>query len=116
MFLTGALRGPLTVFCPVLIKQALHGSASDFRIAISAFGAGGLLGAIALLGIKPSYDRRKLSSWFATGYGILLVLTALSPGKSGWPVLLGIAGFSMNVTNTLANTLLLATTSPSLRG
>ena len=61
VFLTSALCGPMTVFSPVHIKQVLHVGASDFSIAMSAFGAGGPLGAIALLGIDPSYDRRKTS-------------------------------------------------------
>ena len=51
---TSTLCGPLIVFCPVLVKEALHGDVGDFSIAIGAFGVGGLLGASALLGSMPS--------------------------------------------------------------
>lgn len=116
VFLTSTLCGPLTIFCPVLIKEVLHGTVSDFSIAISAFGIGGLIGAIALLGVSPTYDRRYLSSYFAVAYGVLLILVAVSPWILMLPLLLGVAGFSMNVTSTSANVLLQAKTSPSLRG
>jgi MFS family permease len=99
----------------VLVKDALGGDVSDFSMAISAFGIGGLLGAITLLGIDPAYDRRRLSSWFAAGYGVLLILAALCPWIWVLAALLVVAGLSMSVSNTSANTLLQATASPSLR-
>ena len=114
--LTSALCGPLIVFCPVLVKEALHGDVADFSAAIGAFGVGGLVGAIALLGVDAGRDRRRLSSWFAAGYGLILILAALNPWFWGLPALLILAGLSMSVSNISANTLLQSTTLPRLRG
>jgi hypothetical protein len=36
VLLTSTLCGPLIIFCPVLVKDVLHGVASDFSIAIGA--------------------------------------------------------------------------------
>jgi hypothetical protein len=51
VLLTSTLCGPLIVFCPVLVKEALQGDVGDFSLAIGAFGVGGLIGAIAVLGV-----------------------------------------------------------------
>ena len=116
VLLTSTLCGPLIVFCPVLVKQVLHGDVGDFSIDIGAFGVGGLLGAIALLGVDAQRDRRRLSSWFAVGYGLVLTLVALNPWPWGLTVLLVLAGVAMSVSNTSANALLQATTFVGLRG
>jgi predicted MFS family arabinose efflux permease len=116
VLLTSTLCGPLIVFCPVLVKDALQGDVGDFSVAIAAFGVGGLLGAIALLGVDARRDRRRLSSWFAVGYGLVLTLAALNPWSWGLPALLVLAGASMSVSNTSANSLLQATAAPELRG
>jgi MFS family permease len=114
--LTSTLCGPLIIFCPVLVKEVLNGDVSDFSFAIGAFGVGGLLGAAALLGVDPERDRRKLGSWFAAGYGAIVALTALNPWSWGLPPLLVLAGLSMSVSNTSANSFLQATAPPQLRG
>lgn len=104
------------MFCPVLVKTALQGSVNGFSVAIAAFGGGGLLGSIALLGIDASRDRRRISSWLARCYGAILMLAALNPWFWGLPGLLALAGFAMTISNTSANALLQATASPELRG
>jgi MFS family permease len=116
VLLTSMLCGPLIIFCPVLVKDALHGDASEFSIAIGAFGVGGLLGAVGLLGIDPTHDRRWLSSWSAAGYGVIVALCALNPWFWGLPVLLVLAGVSMSMGNTSANAFLQAAVPPQLRG
>jgi MFS family permease len=116
VLITSIFCGPLIVFCPVLVKQALHGGVGDFSLAIGAFGAGGLLGATALLGVDPGGDRRRLSSAFAAAYGLVLVLAALDPWLWGLAGLLVLAGLSMSVSNTSANALLQATAPAALRG
>ncbi|SFI35884.1 Predicted arabinose efflux permease, MFS family [Collimonas sp. OK307] len=110
------LCGPLIVFCPVLVKDALHGDARQFSIALGAFGVGGLLGAIALLSVGTGHDLRRLSSWFAAGYGAILVCAALNQWYWLLPILLVLAGLSMNASNISANSLLQASASPLLRG
>lgn len=116
VLLTSLLCGPLIVFCPVLVKTVLHGDVAGFSLAITAFGAGGLLGSIALLGVDAGRDRRGISSWLARCYGAVLVLVALNPWLWGLPFLLAVAGFAMTVSNTSANTLLQAACLPELRG
>ncbi len=113
---TSMLCGPLIIFCPVLVKDVLHGDASEFSLAIGAFGVGGLLGAVGLLGVDAQRDRRWLSSGFAASYGAITALAAINPWSWGLPILLVFAGLSMAVSNTSANALLQATVAARLRG
>jgi predicted MFS family arabinose efflux permease len=73
VLLTSLLCAPLITFCPVLVKDAFHGDATRFSVTLGAFGVGGLIGAIGLLGIDPERDRRQLSSWFAICYGVVVM-------------------------------------------
>ena len=113
---TSMLCAPLITFSPVVVRDVFHKDASLFSLAVGSFGLGALLGAIWLLSVDAARDRRHLSSGFAVGYGMILVLVALNPWFRGLPVLLGLAGFSMSISNTSANSLLQTTASPSLRG
>ncbi len=113
---TSALCGPLVTFCPVLVKTGFDGGAAQFSAAIGAFGLGGLLGAMGLLSIDEGSDRRRLSTWFAAAYGFIVVLAALTQWFWTLPLLLMLAGLAMNVSNTSANTVLLTTADPLLRG
>jgi MFS family permease len=116
VLVTSTLCGPLIIFCPVLVKDVLHGDASEFSLAIGAFGVGGLLGAVGLLGVDAQHDRRWLSSGFAAGYGAITALAAINPFFWGLPILLVFAGLSMAASNTSANSLLQATVAAPLRG
>jgi MFS family permease len=113
---TSTLCSPLIVFCPVLVKEGLHGDTTQFSLSVGAFGVGGLLGAVALLGIEAGIDRRKLSSGFAAAYGGLPAIAAVNPWISVLPVLLALAGFAMSISNTAANSLLQMTAPSRLRG
>ncbi len=116
VLLTSTLCGPLIVFCPVLVKNALHGNVGDFSVAIGAFGVGGLFGAVALLAISPARDRNRISSCFAMSYGLIVIIVGLNPFFWGLTLLLALAGLSMTISNTSANSLLQATALPRLRG
>jgi MFS family permease len=115
-FTSGTLCGPLITFCPVLVKNVWHGSAAEFSVAIGAFGIGGLLGGIGLLGVDPALDRRKLCAGFAVTYGVVLISIALNPWESLLPVLLVMAGVTMSITNTSANTFVQSAAAANLRG
>jgi MFS family permease len=83
---------------------------------IGAFGVGGLLGGIGLLAVPAGLDRRRISSWFAAAYGLILVAVALDPWLWLLPGLLVFAGIAMSITNTSANTLVQTAAQPHLRG
>jgi MFS family permease len=116
VFATTLFCGPLITFAPVLVKTVFQGSAARFSFVITAFGIGGLIGAIALLGVDPSRDRRRLSSWCALGYGAVTIATALAPSFWLIPALVLVGGLLMTTSNTAANTLIQATAVPELRG
>lgn len=116
VFFSSLLCAQLVTFSPVLVRNVLHGDASHFSIAVGSFGVGGVLGATMLLFVDASHDRRRLSSWFAGAYGVVLVLAALNPWFWGLSVLLVIGGVAMSVSNISANTLLQANIPSQLRG
>jgi MFS family permease len=116
VLLTSVFCAPLTIFCPVLVKEVLGGDVGDFSLAMGAFGTGGLLGAVTLLGIDEKRDRRVLSSAFAGVYGLVVVLAALCGWFTALVLLLVVAGFSMTVSNTSANALLQGMAPSRLRG
>jgi MFS family permease len=115
-FVAGVLCGPLVTFSPVLILNVFHGTASQFSVAVAAFGIGGVAGAIALLGVDPSRDRRGLSIGFGAAYGAMLIAAALTPAFAWLPPVLALAGIAMSVTNTSTNTLLQTAAPGHLRG
>ncbi len=100
------LCGPLLTFVPVLANVVFHGTAGYFAIAMAAFGAGGLLGGAALLGVPPEFDRRWLASGCAIGLGTTLVGIGLNPWAPALPWLLVLAGGLMTGANTSVNSLL----------
>ena len=110
------LCAPLLTFAPVLVRDAFHGNAADFSLTIGAFGVGGLVGGLGLLGVDARRDRRWLGSSFAIAHGLTIVATALNPQFWALPVLLVLAGLAMSVTNTSTNTLLQTAAPAALRG
>ena len=78
VFVTSALCGPLITFAPVLVKLAFHRGVGSFSLAITSFGLGGLFGAIALLGVRATSDRRLIASAFAAVLGAVTAATALA--------------------------------------
>lgn len=116
VLVTSLLCAPLITFCPVLVKSALGGNATHFSLAIGAFGAGGLMGAVALLGVDAESDRRPLASWAAGCYGAIVFLTALDPWLWAVPLLLVVAGALMTVSNACANAVLQVSAPAQLRG
>ena len=116
VFISGLLCAPLLVFCPVLVKEVFHGDISHFSLAMAAFGVGGLLGGIGLLGVGQGRDRRTLSSVFAITFGVVLVFSAWNRSTWGLPALFVVAGAAMTLSNASANSMLQVSASPRLRG
>jgi len=113
---TSFFCGSLVTFTPVLVRASFQSDANHFSAAVAAFGVGGLLGALGLLAVPASQDRRRLSSRLAVGYGLAVVLIALLPWLWGLPVLMVFAGATMTMSNTAANALLQTTAGPRLLG
>jgi len=113
---TSVLCAPMVTFIPVMVKEVFEGSTAQFSIAMVAFGVGGLLGALCLLGVPRRIDRRYISAGFAVSYGVLLVLAAFNPWYWGLPPLLVLSGAAMTVSNTTANSLIQSTTPKNLLG
>jgi predicted MFS family arabinose efflux permease len=113
---TSTLCGPLITFCPVLVRDVLHGDSTHFSFSVGAFGVGGLLGAIGFLGASGGRDLRRISTRFAAGYALVVALAAVNPWLWGLPLLLLLGGLSMNVANTSANSVLQTAADPQLRG
>lgn len=116
VLVTSLLCAPLVTFCPVLVKVAFHGEVSHFSAAMGAFGVGGLLGAIGLLGVDPRRDRRPLSWGFAALYAVIVVLVAVNQWLWMLIPLLVAAGIAMTASNASADALLLASAPPQFRG
>ena len=116
VFATSVLCAPLITFCPVLVKEVFAGSIEHFSLTMSAFGVGGLLGAVGLLAVGPARDRRPISSWLAVAYAITVVLAAQNHWPWGLPVLFVVAGVTMTASNASANTLLQSIAPVRLRG
>ncbi len=116
VFISGLLCAPLMVFCPVLVQQSMHGDIGHFSLAVGAFGVGGLLGGISLLGLDVNRNRRPIASAFAGLYGLMVVLASQAVSVWGLTLLFACAGYAMTMSNTSANTLLQAASSSAVRG
>lgn len=112
----GLLCAPIITFCPVLVRTVFNGSAAQFSVAVGAFGIGGLIGGIAMLGVPNTTDRRHLSSWAAAAYGATLVAVAVAPVFWMVPLLLAAGGCAMSVSNTSTNTLVQSAAAPGQLG
>jgi MFS family permease len=116
VLVTSALCGPLITFAPVLVKLAFRRDVGSFSLAITSFGVGGLLGAVALLGVRATTDRRLIASIFAAVFGAVTAAAALAPWFWAVPVLLALAGLAMTASNTSVNTLMQSAVPDRLRG
>ncbi len=116
VFVSGLCCAPLVMFSPILIKVALSGDVSHFSLVMGAFGVGGLLGAINLSSLSEQRDRRTICSSFAIAYG--LCVTLASQCNSVWvlSLLFVLAGYTMTMSNTSANTLIQTAATSSIRG
>jgi predicted MFS family arabinose efflux permease len=106
----------LLVFCPVLVKDLLHADLGQYSLSMSAFGLGGLLGAVGLLMVDPSRDQRRLGSSMALAYALVVMAAALNPWVWGLPAAMALAGVAMTGSNASANAHLQAAAPEAIRG
>jgi MFS family permease len=116
VLVTSTLGAPLLTFAPVFIRQSFQGNVGHFSLTVGALGAGGLLGAVALLGVAPHRDRRPIAASLAALYAGLVALTAIDPWFWALPPLFVLAGAAMTASNSSANALLLASAPENIRG
>jgi predicted MFS family arabinose efflux permease len=116
VLVTSTFSSPIMTFCPVLVRDAFGGRAAEYSVVLSSFGLGGLVGAGSLLALGPTVDRRLLGAGFAFLYAATVAVAAVAPRFWAVPPLLFLAGASMTVSNTAANTVLQSTVEPRLLG
>jgi predicted MFS family arabinose efflux permease len=116
VFATSVLCSPLITFCPILVRDAFGGNDGDFSLVVAAFGIGGLLGALALLGLAQTRKRRRVSSWSAVAAGGFVLASAVATRFRLLPLSMLLAGFALTASNTCANTLLQTNGAEGRRG
>ena len=110
------LCAPLLTFAPILVQSTFNGNIGHFSLIMGAFGVGGMLGAMLLLGISPHVDRRKLASGLAGAYALTVALASVAPWFWFVALLFVLSGAAMTACNSTANTLLLSDAPQQLRG
>jgi MFS family permease len=113
---TSFFCGPLLAFLPVLVRDVFHADVAHFGGALSAFGVGGLLGAILSLLVVKRVAPARFSSALGALYGLVVIAVALNGTLLTFGVLLVLGGAAMTASNTMANALLQDAAEERIRG
>ena len=107
---------PYAVLMPIFADRILHAGARGLGILMGASGVGALVGSLALAARRGILGLGKWVAFSAAGFGVALVLFAVS--KVFWlsAVFLLPVGFSMMVEMASSNTLIQAMVPDALRG
>jgi len=107
---------PYAVLMPIFADKILHGGARGLGILMGATGVGALLGALSLAARSGLQGLGRWVGYSCAGFGLSLILFALS--RSFWlsVAFLLPAGFSMMVQMASSNTLVQAMAPDQLRG
>lgn len=109
--------GPLITFCPILIRDVFHSGVGDYGWAMTAFGAGGLIGAgVTFLQFSGSFGRNKFASAMAVFQGMLLIILALLHSFLLLGLILVLCGITQISANISVNTFLQENAADKLRG
>ena len=113
---TSLLCGPIVAFSPVLIRDVFHGTVAQFGMALTAFGIGGLFGALVVAAFDGKAHKMKLGSYLSIAFGFVIIAIALN--RSFWLLfpLLALAGALMTMVNTSINSAIQAHAQDHLRG
>jgi MFS family permease len=107
---------PYITLMPVVARDLLKLDASGYGLLLSSLGMGGLSGALALAAAGGRIPRGKLLVAAAYTYAFLLIMFSLV--RVAWlayPILL-VTGFSMIITNAVANSMLQSFVADEFRG
>ena len=107
---------PYITLMPVVARDLLGLDAAGYGLLLSSLGVGGLSGALALAAMGGRLPRGKILVASAYTYAFLLIMFSLV--RVAWlayPILL-VTGFSMIVTNAVANSMLQSIVPDQFRG
>ena len=107
---------PYITLMPVVARDLLGLDASGYGLLLSSLGVGGLSGALALAAVGRRLPRGKLLVAAAYSYAFLLIMFSLV--RVPWlayPILF-VTGFSMIITNAVANSMLQSLVADQFRG
>ncbi len=113
---TSLTASQIVTFAAVLVQDVFNGNASHLGAALSAFGVGGLIGAVALLALEGRIPRWRLSSGLAIGYAFVVIAASQTSWFPLLMLLLVAGGATMTMSNTSVNTMLQTTARDDLRG
>ena len=113
---TALFCGPIITFSPVIVRDVLQGDAGQFGGVMTAFGIGGLLGPLLILGTGKRVEPMTLSLLAALLFSLGVI--AASATRTVWELgaVLVASGFLLTVANTSANTFLQSQASNRNRG
>jgi DHA3 family macrolide efflux protein-like MFS transporter len=112
------LLSPSSALLPLLVRQEFHGGATQLAVVESVFGAGVILGGLAL-SIWGGFRRRIVTSFSGViGIGIGVILTGLAPADLFWLLLAAIfvLGFTQVFANGPLNAIFQSTVAPDMQG
>ncbi len=107
---------PYLALLPVIARDTLKGDAVAYGWLLCSVGVGALAAALALAAMSSQVRRGRLLTYAAHAFSVCLIVFSLSRNFGLSVVLLLAVGFSMIVTNAVANGLLQTLAPDALRG
>jgi MFS family permease len=107
---------PYVVLMPIFADQILHGGARGLGILMGATGVGALLGALTLAFREGVKGLGRWVAWCCAGFGISLIVFALSHNFWLSVILLLPVGYTMMLQMACSNTLIQVMVPDALRG
>jgi len=115
IFTTTLFCSPLITFCPVIIQEAFHGQVKDFGNTSTAFGLGGLLGAIIAYFFASKF-KLKTPKLLGIAMGVIVVGVSLNHSLPILFLLMLFGGVFLTMANTVANSNVQLNASDQMRG
>ena len=117
VFVANLFCGPLITFCPVIVRDVFHLGIHSFGWAMTALGAGALIGAsFTFIPLPAILGRKKLVAVAAIMQGLLVIAIALNHSFLLLCLLLFFAGTVQIIINISANAFLQENAADYLRG
>ena len=114
--LTAVCGIPYIVLMPIMAGEVLGNGAGDLAVLMAAAGLGAFLGAVRLARRRSVLGLGRVVAYASVGFGIGLILFALSSSFTLSCAILAVVGFSMITQAAATNQLLQSLTPDPLRG